>query len=338
MGLSVNYHEQLLSHLEAHYIVFRNVTAASCSTIILNKNIYIPNQKTLFFYPHPFMLSHVTLTFSCQHLIVVGNLHARKHFGHCIFDILLPLTILPDEVKEKSFIAIDSSHPIIQEGLMMMGFRECQFLNYSENMCYYAEYFHTVRNPLPYLTYHGYALVRFHKIIYEKFNIKSKPHNYFLYNRRPTDTRYFANFDSLVSLTKEKYPTIDWKIFPSIMPSLKDAFTLASTAKFIFGATGSNLYMIFGMHPESVCVIAHGDGYDRWVIAMTLGLGLFGLFFNVPNMKHFDKRPNYLDLDTTITCIGYGIYAAQNQKWPSNINDFTYRESNFNFSSYVFKR
>ena len=259
-------------------------------------------------------------------VIIVGSLFGRHHYGHCYTDVLLPLMLIPQDVWKTAYIVCSPQSPIMTECFRLLGFTESQIIQVvHESEFLYVKHLHTVRKPMSYFCHYGICCTSLRQIFSEKLHLVDLiPSNYFLYNRRPTDTRLFGNFAELVNLTKLKYPDIEWKVFPAIIQTFEETFRLTATAKFFFGATGSSCQKIHAMKPGTVCVIAHSTGYDHATIRPMIALDILCLYYVVPGMKHFINRPVILNLTIATQYIGYGLYALENKQWPKNLPGFKY--------------
>ena len=311
-------------HIDTHYVIFKDVIATPFGTIISNNTLYAPPQKTKYFSPNRFVITEGFLSFECEDLVGTGNQLARRHYGHCFTDVFFPLTLIPQDIREKAYILCSKTLSIMMDGLLVLGFSPSRIIFAEENMFVYAKHFHTLRKPLPFLTYFGSCPIEFRRLLYLKYDIHATPSNYFIYNRRKTDTRYIANFDELVINIKNAFPQYNWLIFPTISPNLQSLMTRAATAKFFYTMTGSNSFFTLAMQPGTVCVYGHPASYDLSNIRMAIVLNIFNLVYFLPGIGYFTHADNIINCSVAVHNIEIGLDALKHKKWKTNLTEFCY--------------
>ena len=305
--------------LDYTYAIFKNVYVNPFSTFGYNGSFFFKMQYTLHFSVRRFIKKSGQLKHLCNEFVLVGNQLARYSFGHMHEDVLLPMLLIPDEVRERAYVFCPPNNPLFKEGLQLIGFKEQKILLVDEDEWMYANMYHTILNPLPFLCYYGKCCRKFHQIIVDTYNLSNvKNDQYVFCNRDKGFCRHITNIDEVFNQTKLQYPQYDWKYLIDIFPTLKETFINWITVKFMFLPTGSNTHKCLAMKPGSVMVVATScDNFDSAAMRIISSSDVFNIWFTVPGMKHFKIQPNYVNVTDAIKAIDIGIYAADHQKLPT---------------------
>ena len=69
-----------------------------------------------------------------------ASVSVQTHMGrHCLHDLITPIFLLPQEVRESCYIVGTNKKHFINELLLMLGFEERQILSCPDNTVFYAE-------------------------------------------------------------------------------------------------------------------------------------------------------------------------------------------------------
>ena len=136
------------------------------------------------------------------------------------------------------------------------------------------------------------------------------PNKYFVTNRGPKQRRYIANMNEIFEAIREQYPERNFSMLNDIY-NFTEASYVWSSAKLIFGPTGSNLFKHYAMANKSVLVIIGSSlGVDY---ALASGAGshdVFTIFGIKKSIPHFRPHYNIFDITPAMRLIEIGLYCS----------------------------
>ena len=88
-------------------------------------------------------------------LIFTGEYESHKNFGHFHNDWLQPMLLIPEEIRNRCYIAYMEKPAFIKQGLLAIGFREEQLLPQMNGNWILAKKFHTLVDKRAELNYFG---------------------------------------------------------------------------------------------------------------------------------------------------------------------------------------
>ena len=95
--------------------------------------------------------------------------------------------------------------------------------------------------------------------MHQKLDLDKIPSTDYCFTNRPKGkARHIHNLDEIISATKSKFPTIDWKFVRDDHKELIECAKDFKKIKFLFGPVGSNLFKSIFMadHTVVICVTA----------------------------------------------------------------------------------
>ena len=177
--------------LDYTYAVFKKVFVNAFSTFGYNGLHFFKYQNTIHFSPYRFMKKSGQLKHLCNEFVLTGSQLARLNFGHMHEDALLPMLLIPDEVRERAYVFCPPNKPLFKEGLQLIGFKEQKILLVDEDEWMYANMYHTILNPLPFLCYYGKCCRKFHQIIVDTYNLSNVKNDQYVFCNRDKDGQRF---------------------------------------------------------------------------------------------------------------------------------------------------
>ena len=308
------------NHLKFSYAIFKNVIVNAFSTFGFNGIFFYKHQHTPSFSKKRFIKTSGKLRHECNDFVLCGSQLSRINWGHMHCDTLLPMLMIPDEVRAKAYVFCPVNKSNFVEGLELIGFKSHRIIHTDESEWIYAKRYHTIVEPLPFLIYFGECCRKYHDILMDKLNLTSVPNDqYFFCNREKGYWRHLTNMDEIFNQTQLQYPSINWQYLKDFFPNLREAANNWVRIKFIFLPTGSNAYKCLAMKPGSVLVVASSMFFDHSIMRLMISTDLFNIWFFVNGMEHFgDKnKPNIVNVTQAMNAISIGVYAALNQKLPN---------------------
>ncbi|EAX98261.1 hypothetical protein TVAG_090370 [Trichomonas vaginalis G3] len=116
-----------------------------------------------------------------DHIIAVGNVFFQ--YGHFFIDVLAPLMLIPENIREKAYIAVQGIPKYKIDILVHIGFPRHRIVRAIGSEWLYGRNDYTLA-PHPYLSYAGVTFERLGKLIRKSYKIeKIVPTKYTLSNR-----------------------------------------------------------------------------------------------------------------------------------------------------------
>ena len=258
----------------------------------------------------------------CESLISLGTPIAPIE-GRFFNSVLAPLMLFPEEIKNKSKIAVYQDDLVHLKLLQAIGFSEKQMVCMDRDEWAYAENFYTSTPIFPLSSYYGLSTKMLSEKLRRFYKIEDViPDQYFFVNRRQEKRMRIKNFKEILRAANEMFPE---RNFSEIKDKwkLKDIIRNWSRAKFVFGPTGSNMAKHYFMAPGSVIVAGLADCPDHIQCMSAATHGVFYLMFVIVGMEH---RGSFLehscDVDLAMRVIKIGLNCADQGCWDSNSSVF----------------
>ena len=313
-GLEKDLNFQYWNH-NSSFIHLRNIYTTYSGALVSDKFEFFhldPNQPWARKHPNGKILN------TYDNVISLGNTQLWA-FGHWFHDVLAPLTLMPRDVIEISYIicAFDCAVPF--ETLFAFDVQKWQILILRPGEWVFAKNCYSTLPP-PHNRHFGKMMNTVSQKLRSYYNVTNIiPSNYFITNRKKGEKRYISNmydvYLSIQNFYKNEYNVL-FLNDPKEMNEM--AYTWAS-AKLVFVVTGSTCMKSIFLAEKSVMLIALGDFMDNVQPLYAAIHNVFSLTFHVKGLRHFRKWTNFtINLSIAIRVFGIGALCAKNGKWPLN--------------------
>ena len=312
-------------HTYGTYGIFKNVYVNGLSTFGSKTQYVLPDNSSEWFSIRRFTRFNGTLRYYFDEMVVIGNQHTRENYGHFYNDLLLPMMLIPEEVRRNVYVMGYNRSNYHHEGLIAIGFNPSMIIDIEEDDWMFVKRLHTVIKPVPFLFYFGICGRRIHQTFYNYFHLDAIENNRYVFcNRNKGLWRHLENMDDVVQEARKSFPMINWEIMEDVFPTMRETALNWATIKLIFLPTGSNCVKCVYMKPNSVMVVGLAGKIDLSIMCDITCCELFNIWFAVPGMTHFGEKDakNYVDVPFAIRTLKCGIYASFHKKWPASFDGF----------------
>ena len=294
--------EEEATVVDAHFACLRDIFVNPACTTTDGEFLYVPKNYSGF--PFNQIYEQYTGTFnrSIKNLIAFGHLNTFI-YGHFFLDVVMPLTIIPEEMLEDSKVLVNDDSPYVVETLKIFGLEDCIVL-IPEDSWFYVHNLYVAYDPMPHVSHLGPCLVKFTKKFkkYYKIDPYAEANQYCLMNRYPEVRRSIKDFESFEELVRKTFPNIEWNTLYDFY-TIKDAANIYNTIKFLFAPTGSNLIHILFMQPDTVVVSAQCDYNDYTMESLAVASMVHMFVFASPGNNHHLIQPMILSFPDAIRII-----------------------------------
>ena len=250
-------------------------------------------------------------------VIVLGHSGGYNNFGHMFQDIIQPLILIPDEIKNRSMILMNFMRAG-RDFIDLWGFRKEQQLFLKRGEWVHASRMHTIISPSAFLTHYAETVLKLKRFLHEKLQLdKIEATDYCFINRCKKCSRYIQNLDEIMNATQLAFPTIEFKKMNDFVGSIYDVQKTWAKVKFVFAPTGSIVLKGYFMKDNSVIVSVATPWGDRAVVILNSMNKIFVLQFVAKEMDHWKGNGSNVSVSDSLRCIEAGLFCVKNQKWPS---------------------
>ena len=262
-----------------------------------------------------------------DNVISLGHYHCLSYYGDWFHDFLLPVFLIPEEVRKTSLLINNGLPGVAEETLCALGFKKSQFVYMKTKQWVFVHNLHTVINPRPYFKHFAQCSVNLSRTLREYYGTdKIVPSKYVFVNREKKYNRHIVNFEELFNEAKKRYGEYNWEIIPDFIPTVNETAKIWAPVKVVFHATGSNLVKMYFMSKDTGMCIVSADIIDDSPAKDAAGLGIYSMWFCAKGMIHFEDKKNVkkghaVDVETAMRCLKITLYAVKYNKWPAT-DDF----------------
>lgn len=315
------YQDPLTTHnLDRKVQVDYNIEWLNCTYLVLrdtcvNRNFGLIYENQFIVYPGQLGrdAGSGTIVGIYENVIALGHWYSEC-FGHWIYDTLVPLMVIPVEVRMSSHIIACQNRKLAKETLMILGFTEEQIIYIKSREMVFGYQVHTVINPTTHLAHWSTALVNLSELLRKRLNLSSNPPTkYVLMNRNLGMTRHIKNFADFVNEVKNQLPQYPWEIFPDPFPSVAESAHQWNNVRVIFSPTGSNIVNMIFMRAGSAICVAMGDKVPWPELAHAHIKSIHISGFSIIGMKHFNQQSNpaSIQIEAGIVALKRAIFAQE---------------------------
>ena len=248
-------------------------------------------------------------------VILTGHFHSRFNFGHCLTDLIAPILLLPEDVRERSYV-IGSPHTSFpNEFLRIIGFKEQQIIILKNNSWFYADRLHAFSKWRPLANINGDMNVIINRVLIEKLNLSHiVPTKYTINNRK--GKRGIKNVDELLKAIQEKHPDKEWNILYTFSGNISSYAYMYTEIKFLVAPVGSNLFNMGFMKPYTILCIGSSQCFDFYSVFFAVSSYHYFYFFPVPGLNHFASYEWDWNISIALKAISEALYCERYGHFP----------------------
>ena len=304
------------------------------TTFITLKNVYV-NGKGSFGFNDSFMAFHDPpeiyydtrsgfLVAECDNLIHTVSRLSRITYGHIFIDLWATLVLIPQKIREQSYVIGTKTPSYFNDALQNIGFLPSQIISTEEETWVYTQHFHTIINPRAYVIHFGITANLIYDHFVQTMNInKIVPKRFILTNKKKQYPRHFQNIEKFYEFLKEKYPHIPWECISDTEPTIKDTIFLYAATKLLFGASSSLTMKSIFMHQGTVIVAGLSDVIERGTFWIAIVREINLILFRMPGSSHFLMAPLTIDFNYALEGIARGLYILKLTNSLVDISNYT---------------
>ena len=321
------FHRNTLKHLSTAFIqsqttlyVLKNSygTDKGCwacgnYAVHLKKSYFYPSQ----YLPQKFNSRRGKLVFEVDEILLIGHKRCQNNYGHFLADKCVSLMLLPQELKERCYIIGNDYYPVVNEGLLALGFRKEQIINTTFGQWFFAKKLYVLNEYRPINCMGGPAVNELRMKFFECFDLDAIPATRYGMVNRKSKARNIANFDELYNLTHIRFPNYPWELIPDYAGNLSETARLWTSFRFVFVIVGSSATKGLFMKPYTVMCIPFCNFFD-YTLMNLLSNSLHAIRICSSGMKMFKAGTFPIKLNESLNSIGDCLYYDKYKKWPAS--------------------
>lgn len=282
---------------------------ANGSVFFITKNVL--NMKNFVYKHGPIVAEH-------EHVIAVGCPY-QKIYGHFILDCLSPLTIIPKEIRDISYIAMLTDQRLAEEWLELFGFKD-RVIYLQHHTWVFASNLYTLIEPRTNVEYCGYSYYNLSLFIRNHFNITKVVPTKFGFCNRNQRIRRISNMAEIMKNATNLFPKTNFTIVPDDTKTLNETVKVWSELWGVLTVTGSNQMKTIFMKEKTVIItVGAKNEYNGMVVSAVISHNVYLINLPNPKLAMNTKVPIPVDIEDAMEAIGIAHYVYYNQSWPKSV-------------------
>ncbi|OHT06871.1 hypothetical protein TRFO_25053 [Tritrichomonas foetus] len=294
-----------LNGMKYHDLFFNEKNIPEEIEVVHMKNLYVTRQ-CIFYDNYSYYYVRPTCQFEYGNTLhgsktvidrlesVIAICHLWTHnYAHMIFDVLVPMSLLPQKIIDQSFILVTAKTTFVKKVLKIYGFNEDRILFMRLQDLVECENLYTV-HPHSFYNLQRITMQKFRTYCVRKFNLDQvPPFRFVLFNRK--GSRSLANFDEVYCFLERNYPQFQWEHRISYEEASNTILYFNEILLF-FGPHGADFAsMVFLQESSIVCEIQPATFVSCYLIISNL-LGFHHIIGRLPLMEFDTYSHNVLPL------------------------------------------
>lgn len=292
-----------LSEFKYHELYFHQKLINESIQVIHMKDLYVTRQciffsNSSFYYVRPTCQFDYKNNFNGSRLVsgyyssVIAICHIWTHnYAHVVFDVLIPLALIPQSVLNQSYIVATSNSRFTIEMLNIFNFQPYQILCISTSELIYGENVYTI-NPHSFYNFQRLTLMKFRNYCIRKYSLNQFPPYRFVYFNR-FGPRSIVNFNAIMNDIRRDFPQYRWETRKAFSKAV-DTLKYLNEVLFFFGPHGADVAnIVFLQESAIVCEIQPNAFVSCYLILSNL-LGLHHIIGRIPTMEFSRATYNIL--------------------------------------------
>ena len=285
------------------------------SLVFLPFKSYYPGQ----YLPYHFNRNNGKMKYIVDEILLIGHKRCQNNYGHFLADKCVSLMLLPDDVKQRCYIIGNSYYPVVKEGLLALGFRENQILNFEWGDWFSAQNMHVFANYRPMTCMGGPYVVLVRQKFFEFYDLDSIPATRYAMVNRTSMSRNILNFNELFFLTQSIFSSYNWEKIPDYIGNLSETTKVWTSLRFVFVIVGSSATKGLFMKPNTVMCIPFCNDFLDYTLLNLLTNSKHAVRICNSGMKMFENGIFPINISESILSIKYCLYYDKYKRWPSSI-------------------
>lgn len=292
-----------LSEFKYHELYFHQKYINESIQVVHMKDLYVTRQ-CIFFTNNSFYYVRPTCQFDYKNSLngsrvvsgfynsVIAICHIWTHnYGHIVFDVLVPLALLPQSVHNNSYIVVTSKVKYVVQMLKIFDYEPYQILCIGTRELIYGENVYTV-SPHSFYNFQQITLMKFRDHCLRKYHLNQfPPFRFCFFNRK--GQRNIANLDTVMLGIAEDFPDYQWEKRRTFIQAIDTVMYLNEVLLF-FGPHGADVAnIVFLQEAAIVCEIQANTFVSCYLIISNL-LGLHHIIGRLPTMEFSQVTHNVL--------------------------------------------
>ena len=287
--------------------------------LTINNVVYLPKTSyNVYYYPFHFQTDHGIIRYYINEILLIGHVRCQNNYAHFLADKLVPLMMVPKELIKRCYTIGNSKFPVVQEGLIAIGFEEYQIIDsptpYED--WFYANKLHVFTEGRPMNAFGGPPCEMLRKQLSDFFKLDLINSTQYGMIDRHSKSRNIKNFEELYNLTKINFPDYNWVLIPDYIGDFNSTARIWATLRFSFAMTGSTCSKGIFMKPYTVLCIPTCDEIDFTIMNLLVGSNHAVRIFPT-GFKHYAHGSFPINLQESIQAIKECLYYDVNKKWSS---------------------
>ena len=248
-------------------------------------------------------------------VIATGH-YQIKVFGHMIADAIIPLLMFPQEIIDKSIIVLASHGKRFEYFFNVIGIPLERVIFLNDRQWIFAQNLYALVDPITHLQHYGILSLKFSQKLRHYYGVENViPTKYLICVRRKSNYhRSISNIQEVVDHMGKVYPERNFEIFEDPY-DMNESAKIWSSAKFVFGPTGSNMYKHYFLKEKSIIIVALANYLDNSIAIAAGAHDVFSLFFRLEGLVHLGSSSPPLNIKLAERLFSIGLYCVDHQHY-----------------------
>ena len=276
------------------------------------KSHYGTEFAEVLFYMSSGILEYVDI----DELLILGHAESLRNYAHFLLDKLVNLMLVPDDIRERSYVLCDTNASFTYELLLAVGFRETQILPTKDKRWFLTKKIHIFTNYRPLNNYGGPPALKLHHTLSKYYHLETiNATNYCMINRK-SKSRNILNFNEIFKAVKVKYSKCNWIEIPDFIDTVEETARVWASLRLVYVMTGSSCAKGIFMHENTVLCIPTCEFIDHTIMNLLVGSN-HAVYIYYTGFQHFATGSFPISVENTLNAIFKCIYYDKKGKWPS---------------------
>ena len=240
-------------------------------------------------------------------VILTGHWDSRKSFGHCMHDMITPISLLPNHIIQNSYVIGSGRLEFPNELLRIIGFPDSKIIKLNDKDWILAHKLHVFSDWRPLSNLAGDATIILREKLLDSLNLSNfVPFRYTVTNR--VKRRGILNIDEVLNAIKLRFSDREWFLNNCTFGNVSTYAYIWTESKFMLTPVGSNAFNSIFMRENTIFCMGMANWFDPYSVYFIASSKIFLYIFSVPGMQHNPVQMWNWSISFTLTAIEEALY------------------------------
>lgn len=251
---------------------------------------------------------------SYKNVLVCGHEQCRI-YGHFVLDLMSPLMLIPEEIKQKCLLLAPVCPFDVSEFIRFAGF-ENRTIFLKRREWIFAENIYFLMNPRPHGEYQSACLYNLSIAIKKYFNVDKVNPDSIGFHKREGTVRVISNIDELINSSSQVWKNEKFISVPDHFNTIKETALYYSQLKVLVAVAGSNLLNCMFMKEGTTLIEVMGQIWNSHITSPILVFNMYLVIISEPRLHH--KKPTQIPVDfhDVKVALEAAFYVMANKTYP----------------------